>query len=138
MAYDVPADFAPDPIDIHVGAEIRSRRKLANMSQEALAGRLGITFQQVQKYERASNRVSASMLARCAAALGCRPGDFFPADHQKPVENPSIAMAMAIVSQHKGSELLTDLARIAQTNPPAFASLVSLARVIAADVRNAG
>lgn len=43
----------PSPIDVHVGAQIRMRRKSLGMSQSALAGRLGITFQQVQKYEKA-------------------------------------------------------------------------------------
>lgn len=61
----------PDPIDIAVGRNIRKRRKELKISQEALAAAIGVTFQQVQKYERASNRVSASMLHRIANALHC-------------------------------------------------------------------
>ena len=52
----------PNYIDAHVGARIRMRRQLVNMSQERLGELLGITFQQVQKYEKGSNRISASRL----------------------------------------------------------------------------
>ncbi len=60
-----------DPIDIAVGARIRMRRQLLKLSQGALAEALGVTFQQVQKYERGTNRVSASMLVRIARRLEC-------------------------------------------------------------------
>jgi transcriptional regulator with XRE-family HTH domain len=63
------ANDAPDPIDIEVGARIRVRRKFLSLSQSALAEALGLTFQQVQKYERGANRVSASMLVKIAAKL---------------------------------------------------------------------
>lgn len=59
----------PDPIDIAVGWQIRARRRSLGMSQQRLAAALGITFQQVQKYERGANRVSSSMLVRTAQAL---------------------------------------------------------------------
>jgi transcriptional regulator with XRE-family HTH domain len=62
--------FSPNPIDIEVGARIRVRRKGLKLSQTALAEALGLTFQQVQKYERGANRVSASMLVKAAAKLG--------------------------------------------------------------------
>ena len=52
----------PSPIDIHVGSRIRLRRTLLGMSQERLGDALGLTFQQVQKYERGANRISASKL----------------------------------------------------------------------------
>jgi len=64
-----------DPIDVAVGARIRIRRKEIGMSQQKLAEHLGVTFQQVQKYERGANRISASMLVRAARALNC-PGGF--------------------------------------------------------------
>lgn len=60
---------SPDPIDVAVGARIRIRRRWLGQSQTALATALGITFQQVQKYERGTNRVSASMLVKIAAKL---------------------------------------------------------------------
>jgi transcriptional regulator with XRE-family HTH domain len=63
------ANDAPDPIDIEVGARIRVRRKYLSLSQSALAEALGLTFQQVQKYERGANRVSASMLVKIAVKL---------------------------------------------------------------------
>jgi transcriptional regulator with XRE-family HTH domain len=60
----------PDPIDVDVGARIRARRVFLGLSQTKLADALGLTFQQVQKYERGDNRVAASTLVRVAAALG--------------------------------------------------------------------
>ena len=76
----------PDPIDVEVGARIRARRKAVGMSQTALADAIGFTFQQVQKYERGTNRVSASVLVRIAAHLGIAPaellGDSTPAADQ--------------------------------------------------------
>ncbi len=60
----------PNYIDVHVGARIRMRRQLINMSQERLGELLGITFQQVQKYEKGSNRISASRLFYSAKTLG--------------------------------------------------------------------
>jgi transcriptional regulator with XRE-family HTH domain len=71
------AQDGPDPIDIHVGLQIKLRRKQIHMSQERLADGLRLTFQQVQKYEKGANRVSASMLFRAAQILGVRPDYFF-------------------------------------------------------------
>jgi transcriptional regulator with XRE-family HTH domain len=59
----------PHPVDRHVGLHIRMRRKALGISQERLAEALGLTFQQVQKYERGANRVSASKLFEIARAL---------------------------------------------------------------------
>jgi len=56
------ATKGPNPIDTHVGSRVRMRRLLLGMSQEKLGDELGITFQQVQKYEKGTNRVSASRL----------------------------------------------------------------------------
>lgn len=65
------------PVDTHVGARLRKMRKAAGMSQSTLAERLGITFQQVQKYERGTNRISASKLHDAALVLGVAIQDFF-------------------------------------------------------------
>jgi transcriptional regulator with XRE-family HTH domain len=65
----VEIDRAPNPIDRHVGLRIRMRRKELGISQERLAESIGLTFQQVQKYERAANRVSASKLWEMSRAL---------------------------------------------------------------------
>ena len=59
----------PNQIDLHVGSRMRLRRKLLNISQEKLADALGLTFQQVQKYERGANRISASKLFEAARFL---------------------------------------------------------------------
>jgi transcriptional regulator with XRE-family HTH domain len=67
----------PNPIDVHVGRRIRMRRLLVGMNQEALAKELGLTFQQVQKYEGGANRVSASRLSAIADVLGMPISFFF-------------------------------------------------------------
>ena len=69
MTNDLDLDRSPNPVDRHVGLRIRLRRKELGVSQEKLADSIGLTFQQVQKYERAANRVSASKLWEVARAL---------------------------------------------------------------------
>jgi len=68
---------SPNPVDLHVGARIRMRRKVLGVSQEKLADELHLTFQQVQKYERGANRVSASKLYEIARALSSPVAYFF-------------------------------------------------------------
>lgn len=65
------------PVDEHVGARLRELRKAAGLSQSTLGERLGITFQQIQKYERGTNRISASKLHEAAQVLGVTIADFF-------------------------------------------------------------
>ncbi len=74
-----PADREgrPSPIDVHVGSRIRLRRTLLGMSQERLGDQLGLTFQQVQKYERGVNRVGASRLFDLARVLDVPISFFF-------------------------------------------------------------
>ncbi len=60
----------PNPIDIHVGSRVRMRRMMVGMSQEKLGDALGLTFQQIQKYEKGANRIGASRLHQIASALG--------------------------------------------------------------------
>ncbi|NTF72823.1 helix-turn-helix domain-containing protein [Rhizobium rhizogenes] len=71
----------PNQIDIDVGNRIRMRRRLTGMSQMALGEALGVTFQQVQKYEKGTNRVGASRLSDVARVLGV-PVSFFFGDEQ--------------------------------------------------------
>jgi transcriptional regulator with XRE-family HTH domain len=66
-----------EPVDVHVGARVRLRRILLGLSQERLGTAIGLTFQQVQKYEHGSNRISASMLHRIAQVLDVPVGFFF-------------------------------------------------------------
>jgi transcriptional regulator with XRE-family HTH domain len=67
----------PNPTDIHVGSRIRLRRNIIGISQEKLGDHLGITFQQIQKYERGTNRVGASRLQAIANVLGVPVSFFF-------------------------------------------------------------
>ena len=69
-------DGAPNPVDVHIGSRIRLRRKLIDMTQQELADKLGITFQQIQKYEKGNNRVGASRLYDMASVLDV-PINFF-------------------------------------------------------------
>lgn len=66
----------PNPIDVHVGSRVRLRRMLVGMSQEKLGDNLGLTFQQVQKYEKGANRIGASRLFQISQILGV-PVQFF-------------------------------------------------------------
>jgi transcriptional regulator with XRE-family HTH domain len=67
----------PDPVDVEVGHRIRIQRLARGLSQTALANHLGVTFQQVQKYEKGVNRVGAGRLTRIAEVLGVPVGSFF-------------------------------------------------------------
>ncbi|MBK8007505.1 MAG: helix-turn-helix transcriptional regulator [Rhizobiales bacterium] len=67
----------PNPIDRHVGSRVRMRRMMISLSQEKLGERLGITFQQVQKYEKGTNRIGASRLQQIASILGVPVSFFF-------------------------------------------------------------
>ena len=68
---------AANPIDVHVGTRLRLRRQVLKMSQERLGNKLGVTFQQIQKYERGSNRVGASRLWKISQVLNVDVGFFF-------------------------------------------------------------
>ncbi len=71
------AKKSPNPIDKHVGSRVRMRRKMLNMSQEKLGDALGLTFQQVQKYEKGTNRIGASRLQAIANILQVPVSFFF-------------------------------------------------------------
>ncbi|TAT72621.1 helix-turn-helix domain-containing protein [Rhizobium ruizarguesonis] len=72
-------------IDSYVGARIRMRRQLLGMSQERLAEQIGVTFQQVQKYEKGINRIGASRLQRIAEVLHTSPSFFFEQENSEPL-----------------------------------------------------
>jgi transcriptional regulator with XRE-family HTH domain len=71
------AKKAPDPTDKHVGARVRMRRMMLSMSQEKLGDALGLTFQQVQKYEKGTNRIGASRLQHISSILQVPVSFFF-------------------------------------------------------------
>ncbi len=112
----------PDPVDLFVGQRIRALRRQKGLTQKQLADALGVTFQQVQKYERGGNRVSASTLSRIAAMLGCRVSSLFPPDG--PDEE-------AVEDADRGAE--EELARLAPLlSPSRLSLLVHIARQFAA------
>src|SRR5690349_22462530 len=71
------AKKAPNPIDKHVGSRVRMRRMMLSMSQEKLGDALGLTFQQVQKYEKGTNRIGASRLQQISTILQVPVAFFF-------------------------------------------------------------
>lgn len=83
----------PNPIDVHVGSRIRLRRNMLSLSQEKLGEAIGLTFQQVQKYERGANRVGASRLHELSRVLDVPVSFFF--DDMDPVRAPAIPAGFA-------------------------------------------
>jgi transcriptional regulator with XRE-family HTH domain len=136
LARDKPESARrPDPIDSHVGNRLRLRRKILNLSQEKLAERLGITFQQVQKYEKGTNRIGASRLYQIARILEVPVSFFFP----QPEEAQSAAgmsegaapdYVMDFVSSSEGIELNRAFAKI--RDPKVRRRVTELVRSIAA------
>ena len=87
----------PNPIDIHVGSRVRLRRTLMGMSQEKLGQALGLTFQQVQKYERGVNRIGSSRLYHLSKILDVAVEFFF--DDMPPLVKNAVP-GMADTAQH--------------------------------------
>ena len=77
IAGETMAKKAPNPIDKHVGSRVRMRRMMVGMSQEKLGEHLGITFQQIQKYEKGTNRIGASRLQQISTVMGVPVAFFF-------------------------------------------------------------
>lgn len=111
-----------DPVDVSVGARIRLTRKMRGWSQQALAEAVGVSFQQVQKYERGTNRVSASMLARIAAALGVSVAELFgPAEAASRASDDLAAM----LGEPGALKLLQDYCRLPPGYRAALASFIA-------------
>src|SRR5829696_2567204 len=83
-----PRMDTPNPIDVRVGARLRLRRNMLGLSQEKLGEAIGLTFQQVQKYERGANRIGASRLHELSRVLDVPVSFFF--DDTDPVRAPAI------------------------------------------------
>ena len=83
----------PNPIDVHVGSRVRLRRNMLGLSQEKLGEAIGLTFQQVQKYERGANRIGASRLHDLSRVLDVPVSFFF--DDTDPVRAPAIPAGFA-------------------------------------------
>ena len=103
---------APDTLDVAIGAAIRLRRKQLKISQEMLAERCGVTFQQVQKYENGANRVSFSRLVQIAHALGLRVSDLVGDIDQVAGFSPAEAGLLANLGVSGATELIKDFARL--------------------------
>ena len=131
----------PNPMDAHVGTRVRLRRMLLGMSQEKLGEHLGLTFQQVQKYEKGVNRIGASRLFDLARVLGV-PVQFFydeaPADVAgTPVpagfsEQPDETYVVEFLSTREGMELNKAFVKI--TDPKVRRSIVELVRSLGGDI----
>lgn len=128
------AKKTPNPIDIHVGSRIRLRRNMAGMSQEKLGESLGVTFQQVQKYEKGTNRVGASRLQAIASVLEVPVSYFFQdAPTDAPVmelsEEHSSNYVVDFISSTEGLRLNRAFVQI--TDPKVRARIIDLVRTLA-------
>lgn len=95
----------PDPIDRHVGSRVRMRRVMLGMSQEKLGEALGLTFQQVQKYEKGTNRIGASRLQQISRTLDVPPAFFFEGAPTVEVRAPEEPRALGVAEEPAPSYL---------------------------------
>jgi transcriptional regulator with XRE-family HTH domain len=128
------ADDAADPIDIHVGASIRMRRLLLGLSQEQVGDLLGVSFQQVQKYERGTTRVSASGLFGLSRALDVPVSYFFDTaterlDTPAPETTPAQTPDEDLLGRRETLELMRAYRRIA--DPQVRRQVVALVKSMA-------
>jgi transcriptional regulator with XRE-family HTH domain len=140
MALRYAAKKGPNPTDKHVGSRVRMRRMMLSMSQQKLADGLGLTFQQVQKYERGANRIGASRLQQISHLLQVPIAFFFegaPNASAPPGSNGS-ALSMAqideFVSDLDGLRLIRAFMRI--DNAAVRRRIVMLVQEIAGDDGN--
>ena len=122
----------PNPIDKHVGSRLRMRRLMLGMSQEKLAEAFGLTFQQVQKYEKGANRMGASRLQQAAHILDVSVPFFFdgaPGGHKLEEDAPSSAYVNEFVSSEDGLRLIKAFIRIGR--PAVRHRIVNLVQEIA-------
>ena len=124
------AKKAPNPIDKHVGSRVRMRRMMLSMSQEKLGDALGLTFQQVQKYEKGTNRIGASRLQQISLILQVPVSFFFegapspPGRPQGLGEAPSPAYVTDFLATNDGLTLVKAFVRI--QNPKLRRRIVDL------------
>jgi transcriptional regulator with XRE-family HTH domain len=119
----------PDPIDLAVGARIRLQRHAIGLSQQALAARLGLSFQQIQKYERGANRVSASMLVKTAQALGCSPALLLVGAEDQ--QHAADVQWLTLLTQTGATELLAAFSQI--SDPDTRAAVIAITKGLAAE-----
>lgn len=124
----------PNPIDIHVGARIKLKRTMKGLSQEKLADQLGITFQQVQKYEKASNRIGASRLKEIADFLEVPVGFFYEglqSASQGFAEEGASAFMTDFLATSEGLELNRSFLKI--KDPKVRKRILELVRTLSSD-----
>jgi transcriptional regulator with XRE-family HTH domain len=131
----------PDPMDIHVGSRVRLRRILLGMSQGKLGERLGLTFQQIQKYEKGVNRIGASRLFDMSRVLGVPVQYFyddapFGADQAAMpahgfAERPTDTYITEFMNSREGIELSRAFSRI--TDPKVRRSVIELVRAMSGE-----
>lgn len=129
---------SPDPIDVHVGERLRLRRQLSGMSQQTLASGVALTFQQIQKYEKGTNRIAPSRLQQFATQLGVSVSYFFEevpaANGQQAPHTADFARAAAseaAMGTSEGRALLRAFAAI--TNDAIRTRIVRLVEAFAED-----
>ena len=134
----------PQPVDLHVGGKIRFRRNLVGISQTELGDRIGVTFQQVQKYERGINRIGASRLTKICDVLQITPAWLFEgAPGQKPKTSVALRDKEATFAAFQGDPLAPRLmlAWLRVPTPlkrPMVALMISLADAETAKVMGRG
>ncbi len=115
---DITNKKRPNPVDVHVGARIRLRRNMIGLSQEKLGESLGITFQQIQKYEKGMNRVGASRLQAIGNILNVPVTFFFddmPGQPEKPKgfdEESETTYIVGFLNSSEGIQLARAFAKI--------------------------
>lgn len=119
----------PDDLDVFVGKRIQMARVMANMSQEKLAARLGLSFQQVQKYEKGTNRCAPSRLSVIAKAVGKPVAWFFDEAGGGGTATPDLALRLLTAT---GGKALAE-AFLATGSPGLRQALVHLAKCMAAE-----
>ena len=129
----------PNPIDIHVGSRVRLRRMMLGMSQEKLGEQLGITFQQIQKYEKGTNRIGASRLQNIARVLSVPVSFFFEdapggAAQTAGVAEPSTNYVVDFLSSSEGIQLNKAFVRI--NDARLRRRIIDLVRAMAGEVTN--
>ena len=122
---------APQPVDLILGRNIRVRRVMKGISQTALASKIGVTFQQVQKYEGGANRVSASRLSRIAQVLDAPVGVFFDGGPNERKEAQKGHSPLALLSEPQALRVARAFLRIA--NPDIRNSCMKLVEKLAED-----
>ena len=130
------APRAANPVDVHVGARIRLRRQVLKMSQERLGEQLGVTFQQVQKYERGANRVGASRLWRLSQVLDVPVSYFFEGltaeiEAGEFAENDQMPIVYDFINSSDGVALAKAVSQI--KNKAVRRQILELARSLARD-----